>query len=198
MGIIESKNQCLWQIIHILLTLRVGKHLGIYRISIGFKDKLYLSGINDTTIQLRLGIGCFVLILDVLNSTCVTGYFLYILTLTNSSAILCCLSLNSIYSIINIDTICNRLLQCVVYNSIVVEECQCLRCRGCCKTYHLCTAEIIQDLTPVAIDRTVALINDNHIKEIWRQCEVCRQSNLIYLICTIVFIVISIVDILTF
>ena len=151
-SIIESKYQCLWQIIHVWLTLRIGKHLGIYRISIGFKNELYLSGINDATIQLRLGIGCFVLILDVLNSTCVTGYFLYILTLTNGTSIFRCLSLNSIYSIINIDTICNRFLQCVVYNAIVIEECQCLRGRSCCKTNHLSTAKIIQNLTPVAID----------------------------------------------
>ena len=197
-GIIESKYQCLWQIIHIWLTLRICKHLGIYSITIGFKNEFYLSRIHDASIQLRLGIGCFVLILDVLNSTCVTGNLLYILTLTNSSAILCCLSLDSIYSIINIYAISNRFLQCVVYNAIVIEECQCFRCRGCSKTYHLCAAEIVQDLTPIAIDRTVALINDNHIEEIWRQCKVCRQSNLIHLVCSVILIVISIIYLLTF
>ena len=129
---IECKDKCLGQIVHIRFSLRVGKHFGIYGITIGLQYQLNLCRVNNTTIKFLTSIIFRFLVVNSLNLPRIACFSFYFITFENSTAILCCLRFDTINTTINIYAINDRLLQRIVYDDIAIEESLRLRNRCCC------------------------------------------------------------------
>ena len=168
MVIIQSKDECLRQIIHIRFSRRIVEHLSINRIPICLKNQLYLSRIDYASIQLCTGICLCLVCLYILDFSVISCNPLDSFTLKDGTTIFSRLCLNSEYSVIDIDSICNGFFKSIVYYSVVIEKCECLRCRSSCQSYHLSRTEVVKHLSPRAINRPVTFIYDYQIKEIWR------------------------------
>ena len=198
MSIVQRKNERFRQIVHIRFALWIDEHFGIYCIPIGFKNQLYLCRIDYAAIQLCFSICRFFARFYILNRAGISGYLFYFLPFTNCSSILGSLRFDSVYTIIHIYTIGDRFFERVVYNAVIIEECQCFRRRRSRQTDHFCRIEIIEHFSPTTIDRAMTLINDNHIEIVGRQSQIGRQCNIRHLIITIIFIVITVRNIISF
>ena len=166
MCLIQGKDKSLWEIVHVRLTLWVGEHLGIDTISICFKHQLDLSRIDDTTIKLFLGVLLGFSLADGFYLASIASFASEFVTLFDSTTILCYLCLDTVDTAIHVDTINDTLFKGIVDNAVVVEECHGLRNWSRCKTYHLGSCKVVKNFLPVAIDATMALVNNNDIKEI--------------------------------
>ena len=190
MNLVERKDKRLGEVVHVGLTLRICEHLRINSITIGLKHQLDLGWIDDTAIQLFLGIVPGFLVLDRLNIACISGHAFQLVAFQNGTSVLCSFRFDTIDTGIYIDTVNNRALQGVVNHTIVVEESHCLRNRCGCQAYQSGSIEIFQNFTPVTIDGTVTLIDDNQIKEVGRELEIAFK---LYFACCRALIVIIIV-----
>ena len=166
MNLIQGKDKGLRQIVHVRFTLRVGEHFGINGIAVSFKYEFYLSRIDDTAIQFLLGIVFGFLVahrLDFASIACFTSEFV---AFEDGTAVFCRFSLDAIDASIHVHAIHDGLLQSVVYDDIVVEECFRLWYWRCRQADEVSGIEVFQHFLPVAIDGTVAFVNDNEIEEI--------------------------------
>ena len=168
MGFIESKYQGFRKIIHVRLTLWIIEEFCVNHIPISRKNQLYLCQIDDTSIKFLICISFGFLTAYSLDLTRISCFFFKFLALQYSSACFCDLCFYSIHPAIHIHTVNDTLLQCVVDNTVVIEKCHCFFNRCCSQTNQSCNVEIFQYLTPIFINRAVALIYDNHIKVIVR------------------------------
>ena len=148
MSIIQGEDECLRQIVKIRLTRRIVEHLCINRVSIGFQNKLYLSRIYYASVKLCAGVCLCGFSLDILDFSSILRYTVDAFTFKYRSAIFSRLCLDSEHTVVNIDAVCNGFLQRVIDDPIVIKECQCFRCRCCCKTYHLGRTEVVEHLLP--------------------------------------------------
>ena len=177
MSFIKSKNQSLGKIVKIRFALWIIEHIPINSIFIGLQDEFYLGRIDNTSIQFCFRIVFCLLIEYLLHFSCITGYSSKFVSFSDSTTFFGCLGLYSIYTMVNIYSINNTLFQRVVYHTIVIEESHCLRNRRCCQSYQLGSIEIFKNLSPIAINRTVTLINNDKVKEVVRQIWIFRKYN---------------------
>ena len=188
---VQRENERLGQIIHILLTLRVGEHLSIDSIAIGFQHELDLRRIDDAAVQFLFRVVLRLLVADGFHLARVSCHPSQFGAFQDGSTVLCGLRLDAINAGIHIHAIHDGLLQRVIDHNVVIEESLCFRNRGRRQPYHLGCVEIIQHFFPVAIDGTVALVDDNQVEEVRRKGDVSRQ---LHFSCRGVFIVIIIID----
>ena len=114
----------------------------------------------------------------------------------NSTTVFSHFSANPESAVINIHAIFNGIFQCVVDNDIIIEKRDSLRDWSGCQANDFGCFEIIQYLSPVTIDRSMALVNDDQIEIIGRKQWIGRQTHHIVLIIvksTLFVIVINIV-----
>ena len=190
MGFIESKYQGFRKIIHIRLTLWIIEEFCVNHIPISRKNKFYLCRIDDTPIKFLICISFGFLTAYSLNLARISCFFFKFLALQYSSACFCNLRFYSIHPAINIHTINDALLQCIVDNAVIVEECHCFRNRRCSQTHQSCRIEILQHLAPVSINGAMAFVYDNHVKVVMWQIWIRRQR---YFFCRFIFVIIFII-----
>ena len=134
-----------------------------------------MSRIDDATVKFFLGILLGFSLANGFYLASVTRFTFEFVTLLDSPTILCYLCLDTVDTTIHVYTINDTLFKGIVDNAVVVEECQGLGNGSRGKTYHLGCCKVVKNLLPVAIDATMALINNNDIKEIFRQSWVLWQ-----------------------
>ena len=166
MNLIQGKDKGLRQIVHDGLTLWVGEHLRINGIAVCLQHQFDLSRIDDAAVQFLLGIVLGFLIAYRLNLARIACFASEFVTLEDGTAVFGRLGLDAIDASIHVHAIHDGLLQSVVYDDIVVEECFRLWYWRCRQADEVSGIEVFQHFLPVAIDGTVAFVNDNEIEEI--------------------------------
>ena len=102
---IKRKNQCLGQIIQVRLTLWVGKHLRIYRITVSFQYQFYLCRIDNTPVKFFACIVFCLFIIYRFNFSGIARCSFYFLSFENCAPIFCYLCFDTINTTINVYTI---------------------------------------------------------------------------------------------
>ena len=175
MVLVEGKDERLWQVIHIRLTLGIRKQLCIDRITIGFKHQFDLGRIDDASVQFFPCIVPGLLVFDRLYFACIACFPFQLVTLADSASVFRGFCPDTIDACIHINAVNNGLLKRIVHNTVVVEEGHCLGNGRCREAYHFGCIEIFKNPSPIAINGTVALVNNDQVEEVWRQLEVISQ-----------------------
>ena len=196
MGLIKRKDKSLREICKVRLTLWVVEHLRIYSITISCKNKLYLRGVDNRTVKLRLSVILSLSCVYLLRLASVASLHTHTVAFQDSATILGSLRLDAIHTVVYVHTIHNTLFKRIVHNTVVVEERHSFGNRCCSKTNKASRVEIFKHLAPVAVNTAVTLINDNHVKEIVWQIRVSRKRNLSC--CFIIVIIVGVFDGFTF
>ena len=190
MDFVQRENERLGQIIHIRLTLRVGEHLSIDSIAIGFQHELDLCRIDDAAVQFLFRVVLRLFVADGFHLACISCHPSQFVAFQDGATILCGLCLDTINAGIYIHAVHDGLFKRVIDNNVIVEKGLCFGDRGGRQPYHFGCLEVIQHFLPIAIDGTVAFVNDNQVEEIWWKRDVPRQ---LHFFCGGVFIVVIIV-----
>ena len=138
MSVVQRKDECLGQEIHVRLSLRVVEHFCINGIAVSLKHQFNLRRIDNAPVEFVPGIGLFAAVLDILYLPCIAGYLFQVFAVLYGTAIFSCLGLDTIDAVIHVDTIGNGALQRVIDDAIIVEESLGLRRWRCCKADNAC------------------------------------------------------------
>ena len=87
------------------------------------------------------------------------------------------IAFDSINTSRNIYAVNNRIVISIFFNNVIIEKSISFRCRCCRQTKNCCTLKIVQNRLPFAINRAVALINDDKLKIIRRQFQIIAQRD---------------------
>ena len=169
MSIVKCKNQCLWYEIHVRFSVRI--HFAINRIPVSFENQLYLCRIYDTAIQFSFRVRPIFFLGNAFNCSVVASFFSYLISFFYSSTTFCGLCLNTIDAIINIDTVNYGFFKSIVDYPIKIEEGLGFRYRSRRQSNHSGRREVLKNFSPISVNRTMALIDNNEVKEVlWQFC----------------------------
>ena len=196
MGLIKRKDESLREICKVRLTLWVVEHLRIYSITISCKNKLYLRRVDNRTVKFRLRVILSLSCVYLLRLAGVASFHTHTVAFQDSTTILCSLRLDAIHTVVHIHTIHNALFKRIVHNAVVVEERHGFGYWCSRKTNKTSRVEIFKHPSPVAVNASVTLINDNHVKEIVWQIRIVRKRNLSC--CFIIVIIVDVFNVFTF
>ena len=178
MGLIQRKDESLREICKVRLTLWVIEHLSINSITISCKNKHYLRRVDNRTVKFRLRVIFSLSRVYLLRLAGVASLHTHTVAFQDSATILGSLRLDAIHTVVHIHTIHNALFKRIVHNAVVVEERHGFGYWCSRKTNKTSRVEIFKHPSPVAVNASVTLINDNHVKEIVWQIRIVGKRNL--------------------